>query len=176
MRKQCLTTALVVALVGGVGVAATPAKSAEPTHCVAEFDVTLSPGLSSSPSSGTYTTDGETGAISCDGPVNGHQPTGIGRRGEHGTFGVDDPDTCASGGEGTQILSFTIPTAGGDQRVTDRGTFTYGPLEGGGAYGGSYTGERMRSTFQITPIEGDCVTTPVTRVHVRCEEWFLGEQ
>jgi hypothetical protein len=176
MSKRWVAGTVVLFLIAGLGVVAAPARGAEPTRCLAEFDVTISPGLSSSPSSGTYTTEGETGTITCEGPINGYRPTGAGRRGEHGTYGLTDPDTCASGGEGTQVLSLTIPTTGGDQHVTDEGIFTYGPLEGGGAYGGSFRGKRMRSTFQVTPVEGDCVTTPVTRVRVRCEEWFLPER
>lgn len=176
MRKPTITTALVLTLLGVFSVGVSPATAQQPTHCVGEFDVTISPGLSNSPSSGTFTTNGETGSITCDGPVNGYQPTGVGHRGEQGNYGINGPDTCASGGEGDMALSFTIPTTGGDQRITDTGTFTYGPLEGGGTYGGTYTSKRMRSTFQVTPLEGDCATSPITRAHVRCEEWLLNEQ
>ena len=55
------------------------------------------------------------------------------------------------------------------------GTATYGPLQGGYPYGGTFTGQRMYGKFEVTPIEGDCVTTPVTRVHLRCDEWVVTE-
>jgi hypothetical protein len=143
------------------------------THCLAEFDVVISPGLTNSPSSGTLTTNGETGTITCDGPINGYQPTGVGTRGEVGHYGVNGPDTCGSGGEAEVSFSFTIPTTGGDQHVVGTFTVDYGPLEGGSLYGGTLTGPQMYGKFDATPVEGDCVTTPLTRVHLRCDEWVV---
>ena len=144
------------------------------THCLAEFDVVLSPGLSGSPSTGTFTTQGETGSIVCHGPIQGFEVTGIGTRGEEGRYGVKDPDDCM-GGEAAFTFSFTIPTVGGKQVVNGAGTSTFGPLQGGYVYGGTFTGERMYGKFEITPVEGDCVTTPVTMVHLRCDEWVVNE-
>lgn len=182
MRTRSVITALVLALLGTLPLGAVPADASPmpgdvegrpgDTHCLAEFDVVVSPGLSNAPSSGTFTSNGETGTITCHGPINGWQPTGIGSRAEAGDYGVKDPDTCG-GGEASFTFSFTIPTVGGNQHVTGTGTATYGPLQGAAPYGGTFTGERMYGKFQATPVEGDCVTSPVTKIHLRCDEWVV---
>ncbi len=60
-------------LLAFVPVAPSRAATSE-TQCVWAHDVFASPGLSTSPSSGSWTSrgpQGETGTITCDGPVNG---------------------------------------------------------------------------------------------------------
>lgn len=152
-------------------------KSPQDTHCLAEFDITFSPGVSNAPSSGTFTSHGETGTMHCDGPVNGKPVTGTGSRGETGRYGLDGPNTCTKlDGRGDAAFSLTMPTADGDEHIADLATITYGPLQGGGVLGGTLESKRMYGTFQVTPIEGDCVTTPITRAHVRCEEWIVNER
>ena len=42
-----------------------------------------------------------------------------------------------------------------------------------GFVSGEFKGAGVRGTFKIRPLEGDCVTSPVTRVHVNAEFWFL---
>ncbi|MGH9035223.1 MAG: hypothetical protein ACRD0O_05610 [Acidimicrobiia bacterium] len=184
MYRRTIITLVVLAILGVVPLGTAPAGAAErtaenphpdDTHCLAEFDIVLSPGLSSVPSSGTLTTNGETGTITCEGPIKGYQAVGLGRRGEVGRYGTDGPDTCASGGEAEVSFSFTIPTAGGDQHVVGTLTVDYGPLEGGNFYGGTLTGPQMYGKFEVVPLEGNCVTTPVTRVHVRGDEWIVNE-
>lgn len=178
-----LVVLVVLAFPGVVPLGAAPAGAAErsaenpnpnDTHCLAEFDVVLSPGLSGVPSSGTLTTNGETGTITCDGPINGYQAAGLGRRGEVGRYGTEGPDTCA-GGEAEVSFSFTIPTTGEDQQVVGTLTVDYGPLKGGIPYGGTFTGPQIYGKFTATPLEGNCLTAPVTRVHVRCDEWIINE-
>lgn len=142
------------------------ARGAESTPCTAEFDLTLSPGLSNTPSSGTFTSGGETGTVECRGTVNGRQATGPGTWGAEGRYGTVDPDSCTSGGEGEVIQSFTVPTADGNEHVVNEGTLTYGALEGGGLISGTFEGPRFSGTFDVTPTEGDCVTAPITRIHV----------
>src|SRR5207245_2369082 len=73
-RRRCGLTVLLAAVLS-VGGFALPAQSQEGgTPCRFEVDATLSPGLSRTPNSGTFTSGGETGTISCDGAVNGEQP------------------------------------------------------------------------------------------------------
>ena len=153
----------------------TPEKpNPKDTHCLAEFDLTFSPGITMSPSSGTATSHGETGTNRCDGPINGKQVMGTGTRGEDASYGVRDAGTC-SGGEADVAFSFTMPTADGAERVVSTFVAKYGPLQGGGVYGGTFTGERMYGKFTVTPIEGDCITEPLTKVRLRCDEWVINE-
>jgi hypothetical protein len=144
------------------------------THCLAEFDLTFSPGVSMSPSSGTATSHGETGTNRCDGPINGKQVTGVGTRGEDLRYGVRDSGTC-SGGETDVTFSFTMPTADGPERVVSTFVAKYGPLKGGSAFGGTFTGPRMYGKFTVTLIEGDCITKPVTKIRLHCDEWVINE-
>jgi len=151
-----------------------PSRSPKDTHCIAEFDVTLDPGLSQTPSSGTFTTGGDVGTMVCDGLVNGFQVTGTGTRGEVGRYGLDGPNSCGHlKGKGDETWSLTMPTTGGPQHLTDFATVEYDLLQGGGVYGGTLESKRMYGTFTVTPIDGDCMTKPVTRAHVRCDEWIV---
>lgn len=149
------------------------------THCLAQFDMTLSPGLSMAPTTGTLTSHGESGTNTCDGPIDGQSVTGVGTRGEDGRYGIGamGPTSCTSSeGQGEFAFSFTMPTTAGPQRVSGTFLATYGPLQGGHLYGGTFTGDRMYGKFTVTPIEGDCVTTPITKVRLHCDEWVVNER
>ncbi len=91
-----------------------PASAASSgTPCTFEYDAVISPGLSSSPSSGTIKTNGETGTITCNGPVNGKQPTGPGTFGVGARYGTKGGATCQSGGDVDGVLSLpSRPRAG----------------------------------------------------------------
>lgn len=152
---------LSVTLMGSPG---RTARAAGPTTCTFEADYTISPGLSTSPSSGTVTTNGETGTITCSGPVNGKPPTRPGKIGVSGHYGTKSGETCQSGGGGDYTMWYTIPTSSGPQHVTDTGTFTYGGIQGG-LFTGQFQGPRMSGTFQVRPTQGDCLTAPMTKAH-----------
>jgi hypothetical protein len=138
------------------------------TPCTFAFDVTVSPGLSSTAkSSGTFTSNGQTGTITCNGTVNGKQPTGAGTFGTSGRYGTKNGgDTCQSGGNGDGVDNITVPTASGNQSVTSHFTFVYGALKGGGLISGTFTGDRFSGTFDVQLTQGDCVTKPFTKGHV----------
>lgn len=139
-----------------------PVGAAGQTRCKFTFDVTVSPGHGE----GTFTTGGETGEASCDGPVNGQQPTGPGTTGAEGRYYLNDRDNCASGGGGSAVETFTFPTRGGKTTVTNRFTFTFGELSPEAKPGsGKFEGDRMSGTFEFRPTEGDCFTRPVTKAH-----------
>lgn len=167
--RGALVVALATLVSTGLAGARGAAQESDSTPCTAEFDLTLSPGLSNTPSSGTFTSGGETGTIECQGNVNGKKATGPGTFGSEGRYGTEDPDTCTSGGEGEAIQTFTVPTVDGDERVVNEGTITYGALEGGGLISGRFRGPRFSGTFEVTPTKGDCVTEPVTEIHVSLE-------
>jgi hypothetical protein len=131
----------------------TPVTAATTESCTAEADFTLTPGISTSPTSGTFTTGGKTGTLNCK--------SGKGTMGFAGNYGTKDPDSCGSGGEGTATDTFTFADG---STVTDDVEFIYGPLEGG-VVGGSFKGARASGTFEVTPIDGDCVSKPITKAH-----------
>lgn len=159
--RRILLTALTLVLVLGP---AAPVQGDQGTHCTFDFELTLTPGLSMTPTTGSH---GGTGPILCDGLVNGQQPTGGGTLTDDGRYGTKDPDTC-SGSEGDGTDTLQIPTAAGIQTVVSRYTYIAGdrlPTKGGVA-AGSFKGSHFTGTFEFTPLEGDCVTAPVTRVRV----------
>ena len=159
--RRILVTAFTIALVLGPGV---PTLADQGTRCTFDFEISFSPGLSMSPTTGTH---GGTGPLTCDGVVNGAQPTGSGTLTDDGRYGTKDPDTC-SGSEGDGTDTIKMPTANGLQTVISHYTYTAGdrvPTKGGmGA--GSFTGSHFSGTFEFTVLEGDCVTKPVTKVRV----------
>ena len=142
------------------------ASGAGGTPCTFEYDAIISPGLSSSPSSGTIKTDGERGTITCNGPVNGKQPTGPGTFGVDARYGTKGGATCQSGGDGDGVLAFTIPTSDGAEHVTSKFTFTFGRLQDG-LFSAQYEGDRMSGTAEALPQDGDCASRPVTKVHAK---------
>jgi hypothetical protein len=168
MESRHMSVAVGLALLAvtatAMGTPGRTVRAAAPTACTWEADLTLSPGLSTSPSSGTFTTNGETGTMSCNGPVNGAPPSGRGTIGFTGHRGTKGGETCQSGGGGDYTVSYTIPTSSGSQHVTDTGTFSYGGINGG-VFSGQFQGAKMSGTFQVRPTQGDCVTAPMTKIH-----------
>lgn len=143
--------------------------------CTFSTHVTLSPGVSTTPSTGTFTTGGQTGTIDCQGVIAGAMITGPGTVGYSGSYGTGllGPDDCAQGG-GSGTFDYTIPTTAGAygvsggftfQRVALAGEFT-GRAEGAGYFAG---------VFEFTPDEGqDCVNVPVTSASVTGQAVLAG--
>jgi hypothetical protein len=157
-----------VLMMGAVGLLAAvvpvgPARAASGTTCRFEVDLLITPGLTTSPSSGTFTTQGEKGRMDCDGPVNGQRPTGPGTIGADGRYGTQKAFSCKDDGNGEGVMSITMPRAGGSEHVTTNITYVHGALQGGRLLAGSFKSERYSGTFEARPIEGDCVSSPITR-------------
>jgi hypothetical protein len=165
MRPISILLSAAVALGSSLLVVGPAAKAAEGAPCTAEVDLSLAPGLSNSPSSGTWTTNGETGTISCTGTLNGNKITGPGTIGGEGRYGTRDPDTCGGGGEAEGPHFISIPTSSGTEHIRNDHVATYGPLEGDGVVGGEFHGPRFSGTFEARPVDGDCVSAPITKVH-----------
>jgi hypothetical protein len=123
--------------------------------CVAQWLDSVSPGISMTPSAGTFTSNGQTGTITCVGSVNGHAVTGPGTFGEQGVVN----GTCAAG-SGSATFSMTIPTDGGLVGLTIPAVFTVA-----GGVGLRPTGT-FPGGFVSVPTRGDCLLTPVTQIAV----------
>lgn len=161
---------LLVTLMIAAGLAVTPAGADESgTPCTFEVDVSLSPGLSREPSSGTFESNGESGNLDCRGSVGGQPTTGQGTFGAEGRYGIDgDGDDCRSkDGQGDGTAHFTVPVDGGTHHVDDPFTMTY--RVNGRTVVGEITGQRFRGTFDVTQAEGDCLWKPVTRIRIKGE-------
>ena len=172
MRMKSL--ALAVAIIGMLFGSSRPSQAGDEVHCVNVHEVVLSPGLSVQGSAGSITAP-VVETMECHGPINGRMPTGIGSYGEEpGRYGTADPDTCQDGGEGDGVFFASIPTADGDLELRAPYTYTFGDLVSNpGFVSGQFKGDGVRGTFKVRPLEGDCVTSPITRVHVDAEFWFV---
>src|SRR5262245_61192504 len=102
--RRLTTLALPIISLLTLGTTATgpAAHAAEATTCTYEGDFTASPGLSAQGSSGDVGTNPD-GKATCNGKVNGKQPTGPGTFSTKARYGTKDPDTCQSGGEGEGV-------------------------------------------------------------------------
>jgi hypothetical protein len=128
-----------------------PAEATQKLNCTDEFkEFTIHPGLGREQSSGVVDSHGQTGTLDCGG-----KPGTIGFSGGYGT---DDPDTCTEGGEGTAVFTWTLDGKEDSAYVT----YQYGPLKGG-VVGVTLKGQRLNGEGQVTPTEGDCATTPITK-------------
>jgi hypothetical protein len=148
--------------------AVVPAGADEPgTPCAFEVDVSLSPGLSREPSTGTFESNGESGKLDCQGNVGGQPATGPGTFGVDGRYGIDgDGDDCRSKeGQGDGTAHFTVPVEGGSQHGDDPFTMTY--RVDGRSVVGQITGRRFSGTFNVTQAQGDCLWKPVTRIRIK---------
>lgn len=147
------------------------------TKCVWAHDVFASPGLSTSPTSGGLTSkgsQGETGTITCDGPVNGKQPTGPGVLEVRGRYGTQDGDTCQSGGEGDAVWSMIFPTSDGSQHIVDPITFEYGAFSTGAPFAVKFRGDRVLGSGEVQSFEGDCAANRVTNYHAKGQVTLKG--
>ena len=156
-------------LLAFVPVAPSRAATSE-TKCVWAHDVFASPGLSTSPTSGSWTSkgpEGETGTITCDGPVNGKQPTGPGILEARGRYGTQDGDTCQTGGEGDGVWSLTFPTADGSVHFVDPFTLRYGAFSTGAPFAVEFVGDRVNGSGEVQSFEGDCAANAVTKYHAK---------
>jgi hypothetical protein len=126
----------------------------------------VDPGLSLEGGSGGFYTP-TPGNLTCTGTVGGRKADAkaLGRYLEKGEYGTKDPDSCISG-EGEGIFGATIPTERGTARISVPFTFTFGevPLRGG-VVGGRFQGEGVTGFFDVIPLAGDCVFTPVTKIY-----------
>lgn len=163
MRTRALFVGVLMALVGGVTVMGGSAGADQEMSCQGAYTLTLSPGLGSEPvSDGVFHSGGESGKLDCG-------SGGTGTIGIDGRYGTGDPVTCTSGGEGWGVFSYTY----GGKTIKDTLTFTFGGFSGG-VISGKFVGERYSGTFTSTPIDGDCVTAPVTRADVRTDGTMKG--
>jgi hypothetical protein len=131
--------------------------AAASAFCSFEVPVTLSPGLSAmTPTSGTFTTGGQTGKLMCHGDAYGKAITGPGTIGYDGKL---DSQTCSSG-TGTGTAKLVLPTTEGPMEFSYDFTFQRAALLG------SFMSDYYSGGFGFMPTKGDCFTAPVTAAMV----------
>jgi hypothetical protein len=171
VRTRPIRTVLMVVVLVTLSSASTPvqAVSSAPSEvattsasCSLSFSVYTTPGLGITPSSGQFSSRGETGTINCLGKIFGHTVTGP------GTFGFEGTLTNSSClyHEGSGTAFFTVPTDAGPIHVSGGGFYNvalgvlgidHATHDGGLVFDGSYV---------LLPVTGNCLTEPVTEAHV----------
>jgi hypothetical protein len=114
----------------------------------------------STPSSGILESVGQKGAEECHGPVSGHQPTGTIKVFHSARYGYIDPDTCG-GIEAQAYAIHSVPTKDGVVELRNNFTASANPLKDG-IMTGAFQGDQFSGRFWLRPLEGDCVTSPMT--------------
>ena len=159
-----LALALAVVGLGGVD----EAEAAEGATCTVTFVILLDPGFTMQGSTGRHHSEAP-GVLNCEGAVNGSPITGAGTLTDDGPYGTDDPDSCMSGSEGSGLDHITLPTEAGPQVVDSQYTYTAAKLSNGSPFQGQFTGSRFTGTFEFRPLEGDCVSSPITKIEVKAK-------
>ena len=151
MGRRNLTVALVSAALACSAIVVVAAEAAQTVDCTNEFkEFTIDPGVGREGSSGVVDSHGQTGTLNCGGTQ--------GTIGFLGGYGTKDPDTCTEGGEGDGVFSWTLNGKEDSAYIT----YTYGALKGG-VVGVTIKGQRLNGEGQVTPTQGDCATTPITK-------------
>ena len=147
--------ALAVAVPTAQGALGAPGAPRAATVCEWKDSGVLSPPMTMDLASHTYSTKGETGTITCDGPIMGHTPTGPGKIGFEARMGPATPINCTSGGIGDYVGFFTFPIGKGKKiHGIEYGNFAFGLKDG--KFGGTYKGSTFSGTFDAAILKGDC--------------------
>ncbi len=130
--------------------------------CSAKITLNLSPGLQFlTPTSGSNQSFGETGTLSCPGgTLDGYPVSGPGTIGFSATYA----GTCfrATGG-GVWFFTLPVNDNGTIRMIHHQGTYQ-GPSVGTAiSFNGLYDGGRLGGTGLVTPVQGDCALTPMTK-------------
>lgn len=116
----------------------------------------LTPGpVGQTTTTGWVTSEGPA-PLDCLGTLDGAAITGPGTIRTHGSY----TGSCASG-SGALTEYITLPTAKGFVNLVSSLTFSY--LGAGGTFTGTY----LSGVFHYMPLEGDCITTPMSRTVAR---------
>ena len=145
------------ALAAATLLAAAPAQAAGKTAaaCASQFTATINPGFTAVPSSGTQTTNGQTGTIACVGKIAGRRITGFGTIGFDATY---TEGTCASATV-TGTVRATIPTKAGDQHLVGALTARRTALIVRAQV--QFDGIHYSGIGSAIPLQGNCVVTPL---------------
>lgn len=141
--------ALVLLLVMTISPAVNAAESV--ATCYGAWHMSFSPGVGATQAKSTFTTNGETGTITCVGSLEGHQITGPGTFGQEGVF----EGMCLQG-TASSTITITIPTSGGPQKLSFVNNMVTGP-----GFGFKFSESLVGPmSFAFLPIAGDCLTAP----------------
>ncbi|MDQ4131605.1 MAG: hypothetical protein M3133_11570 [Actinomycetota bacterium] len=142
-----------------------PESSPESLNCTAVLDVAFEPGLSITPSKGTFKTV-KPGAVECVGMLQGQQLTGPGSLSLAGNYGQssDAGDTCTLV-LGTGTYALRLPTRPGAVSETGRFAEVLGPTREG-SFSAVSEDRKWGGSFDFSPTQGDCLLAPITAAQI----------
>ena len=148
---------------------AVPAQAASAGSCAVDAVVSISPGVSMTPSKGTVA--GYGGTIACVGVFNGAKVAGKGRLSVSGTYGtgatarLQGGDTCGQGSGGGSLTA-VLPKVGGGT-LTVYGSFTFVRVGPAVAVSGKIAGATFAGTLGFAPPPTqNCAKVKVTKATV----------
>jgi hypothetical protein len=157
-----------LAAVALVATASAQAAGATSAACTVRFGLTITPGFSRTTGSGTLTSDGETGSISCIGKIGGHRVTGPGSVGLEETY---TRGNCLSH-VGTGTASVTIPTTAGMAHMV--GAATSRRTAVGLRAEVEFPDARFGGIGVAIPKHGSCLVTPLRSAQITVIGWLSG--
>jgi hypothetical protein len=174
-RKGQRIVAAMVAMAGLALLAAAPGQAQSNTSaavCTITFPaVTITPPfkpLALMPASGTISSGGETGTVSCVGDIGGDRVTGTGTAGI--LYAYSNGTCLAHVGLGT--ATWTIPSEAGLKHMT--GTLSVHRFGLGILAEVRFPDARFHVTGALVPLEGNCVLTPLRKVRVTVAGLLVG--
>lgn len=153
----------VLAAVTTVAALAAPSAQAAGSSsavCVSRIPLTITPGFTPVTSSGTLTSGGERGSITCIGKIAGHRVTGM------GSVALDETYTGGSclSHVGTGAVRVTLPTTAGVMRMV--GAATSRRTAFGVRAEVRFARARFSGIGAAIPTQGNCLLTPLRRALV----------
>lgn len=109
-RIRCLSAVLASLVIAAFAVADAQAAPATSATCTGLLTINLTPGFTATPGSGSATSGGQTGTMTCLGTLDGHRITGL------GSFGAQETYTTGAGcltDTSSGQVSATFPTTAG---------------------------------------------------------------
>ncbi|MDX6690944.1 MAG: hypothetical protein QOG15_2401 [Solirubrobacteraceae bacterium] len=157
-RRRAIGSALAAAVtIALLGAAPAPAAGTTSAVCTNLFSVTINPGFSMTPTSGTLTTGGETGSITCVGEIDGHRITGPGTMGISENYtNVTCPSSVIKG-----TINVSIPTTAGLQRMA--GELTVQRTLLAVQPQAEFPNAHFSGIGVIIPTQGNCFVTPLRK-------------
>jgi len=163
-RPSNTRLSIVTILVTLIGIAAfsAPAQATGATSaiCTNLFTITITPGWSMTPTSGTVTTHGETGSVICVGQIDGHRVTGAGTMGIDETYtNVTCPSSIITG-----IIRMTIPTTAGIKHM--KGALHVRRIGLIVRPKADFPNAQFSGIGVAIPTQGTCLLTPLTQARL----------
>lgn len=182
MRGKLRIGIIAISAVGLFGLLSPSPAGAAGTggSCAAKAGVTLSPGISSTPSSGTFASQAGTGTLACVGLFGNKQVAGPGVLTFSGKYGnlprLDGKkgDDCDLGAGSGTLKATKIPVVGGGT-ITVLGSFKFQRVGANVQISGTVTVKQGKTTLgtgsltgdlAFAPTTGNCAQTPVTAATV----------